>query len=405
MTVKRLRYIGIKKHLDESIESLASWQQIFDPSWYLILKISSPFVDQELLNSDLAISPSTTNSVNKIRDALKAEPPRKVSVFLPEDDIDNAEVVEIPFSSAKRMQRAGKDTWRVIDHIPCESSVEIDLLTRDVRDLARKLKSVDSFTFGILQCHGVVKRTDVESKRLSSFDFIFNIPPELNQEPQSLRSYLYSDASFTLTSRFELAKRMARSISYVHTLGFVHKNVRPETILGFKSTTTDRDHFFLIGFENVRMADGRTLRSGDSAWEKNLYRHPLRQGLNPEENYVMQHDIYSLGVCLLEIGLWESFLSLQDASKIPLPSATLEISIDGTELKQPLLMKDHLVNLANRELPKRVGERYSDVVVNCLTCLDEDNVDFGSPTEFEDQDGILLGVKYIEKVNLKTNTA
>ena len=28
-----------------------------------------------------------------------------------------------------------------------------------------------------------------------------------------------------------------------------------------------------------------------------------RQGVHPEEQLVMQHDIYSLGVCLLEIGL------------------------------------------------------------------------------------------------------
>ena len=39
------------------------------------------------------------------------------------------------------------------------------------------------------------------------------------------------------------------------------------------------------------MADGRTLQSGDSAWGKNLYRHPHRQGLHPQDIYVMQHDI------------------------------------------------------------------------------------------------------------------
>jgi hypothetical protein len=44
------------------------------------------------------------------------------------------------------------------------------------------------------------------------------------------------------------------------------------------------------------------------AWDRNVYRHPLRQGDRPAEAYRMQHDIYSLGVCLLEIGLWESFV-------------------------------------------------------------------------------------------------
>lgn len=47
---------------------------------------------------------------------------------------------------------------------------------------------------------------------------------------------------------------------------------------------------------------------GDDKWQDNLYRHPERQGKNPEESYTMHHDVYSLGVCLLEIGLWTSFV-------------------------------------------------------------------------------------------------
>jgi hypothetical protein len=45
-----------------------------------------------------------------------------------------------------------------------------------------------------------------------------------------------------------------------------------------------------------------------------------------------------------------------------------------------------------------MGTRYSDVVVTCLTCLDTNNVDFGDEVDFEDADGIEVGVRYIEKV-------
>ena len=152
------------------------------------------------------------------------------------------------------------------------------------------------------------------------------------------------------------------------------------------------------------MADGQTRRSGDSVWEKNLYRHPYRQGLNPEEIYVMQHDIYSLGVCLLEVGLWESFLSYEDKAPAPFPAAVLGISTKSPEFRQPALMKEHLVALAKRDLAKRMGKRYEKVVVNCLTCLDEDNIDFGDQDEFEDPDDVLVGVKYIEKVFYHTFT-
>ncbi|KAL9131406.1 MAG: hypothetical protein Q9217_000674 [Psora testacea] len=395
--VKRWKYVLIKQCLDKSIEELASWQKMFDPSWFLILKVSSPFIDQELSRNGPAVSLFTREY--SLRDALREQPLQKVSVFLPKDGLETAQMREIPFASAKCMQRAGSDKWLVVDCIPCDPELDIGLVTRDVRDLARKLSSVDALTFGILQCRGVVRVMEPGSRIPSSFDFVFQIPRGLSNEPRSLRSYLCSNLNITLTDRFELAKQMAKSISYVHTLGFVHKNVRPETVLGFETNESRFDSFFLVGFENMRTADGRTRRSGDSTWEKNLYRHPHRQGLNPQDIYTMQHDIYSLGVCLLEIGLWESFLLYEHSPAAPLPASALGISLDGPEFKQPALMKEHLIALAKRNLPGRMGDRYEKVVVNCLTCLDWDNADFGDQSEFEDLDGVLVGVKYIEKVN------
>jgi hypothetical protein len=59
-----------------------------------------------------------------------------------------------------------------------------------------------------------------------------------------------------------------------------------------------------------------------------------------------------------------------------------------------------IVSLARMHLPSRMGRIYEHVVVNCLTCLDESNLDFGNRSEFEDEDGVLVGVRYIEKVSL-----
>lgn len=394
--IKKWKYVLVKQGLDESIDDLATWQKIFDPSWFLILRVSHPSIDQELSRNRSA--DSSFARAHSLRDALREEPLEKLSVFLPKDGLETARMRGIPFASAKCMQRAGSDKWLIVDCIPCDPEADIDLVTKDVRELARKLSSVEPLTFGILQCRGVVRVADSSTRRPSSFDFIFQIPKELSNEPKSLRGYLSLNFNLTLTTRFQLAKQLAKSISYVHTLGFVHKNIRPETVLGFQSSESRFDLFFLVGFEKIRMADGRTRRSGDSVWEKNLYRHPHRQGLNPEDVYKMQHDIYSLGVCLLEIGLWESFLSYEDGATAPLPAAALGITSDSPEFKRPALMKEHLIALAKRDLAKRMGERYEKVVINCLTCLDEDNMNFSNPSEFEDPDGVLIGVKYIEKV-------
>ena len=392
--VKKWKYVLIKQYLDEAIEDLASWQKMFDPSWFLIMKVSSPFIDQELHQGGLA--GSSLLNARSLRNSLKDEPNRNTSIFLPKEGLRYNLARQIPFSTARCIQRTDSDSWLVIDSIPCDRDVDKTLLIKDVRQLARKLSSMDPFTFGILQCRGVIRITD--DVRTSFFDFAFKIPKELGSEPKGLRYFLTERVQLTLTERVQLAMQLAKSISFVHTLGFVHKNFRPETILGFRSGNIAPGVFVLVGFEKVRMADGRTRLSGDLAWEKNIYRHPQRQGLFPEEVYTMQHDIYSLGVCLLEIGLWESFVLCKDDSDHSAPGTVLELHLQSPEFQNALLMKKHLVGMAHRELPTRIGEKYKEVVVNCLTCLDEENIDFGNQKEFEDEDGVLIGVRYIEKV-------
>ncbi len=49
------------------------------------------------------------------------------------------------------------------------------------------------------------------------------------------------------------------------------------------------------------------------------------------------------------------------------------------------------------ELPRRMGSVYAQIVETCLTCLDHD-ADFGDENEFVDEDGVLVGVRFIEKV-------
>ena len=117
----------------------------------------------------------------------------------------------------------------------------------------------------------------------------------------------------------------------------------------------------------------------------------------------MQHDIYSLGVCLLEIGLWTSFVTCDDASA----DSTINVpglSEDTSQLpprdrkKRSYEVKRVLTALAMSELPSRMGERFSAVVVSCLTCLDKDSALGSVDALLEDDNGIILGVSYIQKV-------
>lgn len=87
----------------------------------------------------------------------------------------------------------------------------------------------------------------------------------------------------------------------------VQKYISPENIIILHPGVGVLGTPLLVGFERFRFDEQRTNIFGDDLWRNNLYRHPARQGLHLEEIYNMRHDIYSIGVCLLEIGLWSSF--------------------------------------------------------------------------------------------------
>lgn len=143
----------------------------------------------------------------------------------------------------------------------------------------------------------------------------------------------------------------------------------------------------------------------------------------------MQHDIYSLGVVLLELGLWQSFITFptpppspSDPSPSPTPTPApilADITPPITQVKDPrkraAAIKAALTKLADDQLPARMGRKYCDIVLLCLQCLD------GSPSplldtastvtatvdavdDFDDvydEDGIVVGVRYIERILLR----
>jgi hypothetical protein len=259
---------------------------------------------------------------------------------------------------------------------------------------------------------------------------------------QSLRQLLLnSDAHMSLSRKVRLARDLARSVSFVHALSFVHKNIRPESVLCFESTTPSsssspgpisstgatlagsdrecepRSRTFLVGFDAFRAADGQTLYNGDMSWDRNVYRHPLRQGEFPADKYSMRHDIYSLGVVLLEIGLWESFVEYTDPDEVPGPPVTQfgksywhfqawlkrkhgsDAAVVGRKLTfldaLAFRLKDYLVEQAQTRLPARMGDKYTSVVAACLTCLDEDSHEFGGEGA---EDDMAVAVQFVERI-------
>jgi hypothetical protein len=392
--IKRFKYaLFLKEYLDKAITDMESWQKLFDPSWFLIMRVSGQHVDNEL--SRPIKEDKSMKSASGIRDSLKANPQQTVSVFLPENGLDSATFLDIPFSSAKLVQRAHSKSWLILDSVSCDFLQDIDQRRKAVRDLATKLTRADPSKFALLKCAGVVAE-----KGMDNFQLVFKIPEHISNA-QTLRASLMSgNDNHSLSDRFRLATQLATAVCSVHTFGLVHKSIQPENIVVFQDEDSALGSAFLIGFDKVRPEEGRTRLTSDVVWEKNLYRHPQRQGIKLQDPFVMQHDIYSLGVCMLEIGLWTTFVQYTSPTSGPIPSQDYNFGAGMPDTASyPEFVKERLVFLARDLLPRHMGSKYANIVQTCLTCLDKGNEDFGDESEFQDRDGVLIAVRYIEKVS------
>lgn len=134
--------------------------------------------------------------------------------------------------------------------------------------------------------------------------------------------------------------------------------------------------------------DATSLVGVGQYWDRQIYQHPERQGRPGryiEDDYKAKHDLYSLGVTLLELFLWTPFVERVDKTnlKSPLKISQLfenkAISLgeenggapstyrgDTENLtSDPLLIQNVWVDIATQELAA-IHPRLSAIVLECL---------------------------------------
>jgi len=274
------------------------------------------------------------------------------------------------------------------------------------------LQSADVLLKGILPCLGYRMKPTPE--------LIFAMPKG-TQNPQMLQTLIASDQGVTrypLDFRFKLARRLSEAVLRVHAAKLVHKSIRTNTILILQPTVQagDDGSHHATGFGDVYLTNWRLLRdvagptsqSGGTQWTENLYRHPRRQGMQVEERYNIGHDIYSLGVCLLEIGLWDLLVCKESADNPPRVSDLFRAAADvegfpdpeaelRAKLRRPNDIKNILLKLAGENLPQKMGLGYHNLVIACLTGLDEPS-GFGANVDFEGMNQVEQGLAFKELV-------
>ena len=245
-------------------------------------------------------------------------------------------------------------------------------------------------------------------------------PEELGHvcKPTSL-THLLGDAVLDLGIRFLLAKSFMYSIVVLHTCGWLHKNIRSSNIFFFPARPADNKSFnnrqrdiarpYIMGyglsrpddvpitlqrnevsvgpvysrnhaFKEVETASSRQQSMWHEADDElisrsriNIYQHPDKDA-DPARRFRHSYDIYSLGLVLLEIGLWQSIQKYEN-----------------TEWADAYAFRKHLLETRVPALWASCGSIYGGVVKDCLT--------MSTDISLEDEEGRRLAWSIAERLN------
>jgi hypothetical protein len=141
----------------------------------------------------------------------------------------------------------------------------------------------------------------------------------------------------------------------------LHESFRSDNILLFPRWTGEEPNRrldvnycqpWVFGFEYFRPEPFFSAGPSDFEPSRDIYRHLDRQG-QPTKMFQKIHDIYALGVVLLEIGIWEPALKFEKDM--------------FARVRNPKAVQAQLAKHARKRLEAKVGRRYMEVVLRCLT--------------------------------------
>jgi hypothetical protein len=238
-------------------------------------------------------------------------------------------------------------------YTPGRDQSDIEEMTARVSNLATLLNASKSSLFRSLRCsHWTYEPAS------NRFVYHFNIPDAYRPNEfftlQSIIKVAKGSARPILNQRFKIAFLLAKAVQKWHDVGWVHQGISSPHILFFKFQETkeiDYNSPFLGGFDLARPNTSASLGRYVEDVAFNVYRHPARQGPS-REGHRKIHDYYSLGVILLELGLWQS------AYDIVASKRETRLEVDS--------MHRALQRASNERLPHYAGEGFMRAVTTCI---------------------------------------
>lgn len=185
----------------------------------------------------------------------------------------------------------------------------------------------------------------------------------------------------TLNQRLKIAWQLAKAVENWHGVCWVHQGISSASVRFLrsqKSGSIDYEYPILHGFEFARPNGDPSLGRAHDDFALAIYRHPDRQG-TARKTHTKIHDIYSLGVVLLEIGLWRTSADILRS----------HVKSKGQGLTPAEIQKQY-ITACNERLAHHAGESYCNAVVKCLSSSFNINID--------DQTGSRLARAFQESV-------
>jgi hypothetical protein len=264
--------------------------------------------------------------------------------------------------------------WR--ESLDEEQAHNILLVMEDrVRKLAKLLSQPEKpREFRAPHCLGYLRDTDEDEPR---YGFVYEVPAPLDEAPSSkqqmrnLRQLFMNVPYPSLTRRIGLSVMIAESLFYLHAVNWLHKGLRSKSIIFFTDTNQDQLDLsspIVSGFDFSRpdLPEEITVRHPSNIFD-DLYRHPerLKDASASTPRSQKSHDVYSLGIILLEIAFWQP---IEEVMGIEMTHKSARSSI--YKIQERILDKSSRETGGKQTTISRhegqVGEVYAEVVRRCV---------------------------------------
>lgn len=174
----------------------------------------------------------------------------------------------------------------------------------------------------------------------------------------------------SLEDRFRLAYNLASSLHYFHTQGITHRNLNSNNVMFFFNDSPPKGTKepepwkegvirkpFLASFDQTD-EDAHDVR--EEPFISSIYRHP-RMNCGQRSTYRPAYDLYSLGIILVEIGLW---MPISRLWKTRYSRSDFKVRLQSVYIKK---------------LVAKCGTTYMRVVESCLRAADASSRDPSRP--------------------------